>query len=347
MAARRACAWMRIKRYSAVMAKTATRTGSSGLVAGIDLGGTNMSIGIVDSDHRIIGRCKKKTMVIEGSDAIIDRICDGVEKACEDAGIKVKDLDAVGIGAPGAIDHSRGVVLIAPNLHWHDMPLRKRLESKLSRPIIVDNDVNVAAWGESRMGCASGRGDLLAVWIGTGIGGGLVLDGSLYRGEFFTAGEIGHTVISPGGPPSARTVEQICSRSGMSHSVRRLLPLYPDSALHHLIDHDRPDGKIGSKVYADAYKARDPLAIEIIEHAAELLGIAIANWITVLSIDTVVLGGGMTESMGSDWVKLVRKSFDANVQPIELRKCKLLETELKDTAGLLGAALLAADEVHA
>jgi len=332
------------------MTQMAKRAASSkSLVVGIDLGGTNMQIGVVDAKNKIIGREGRKTKAEQGSREVIDRIAKGVEKACENGGVSLKKIAAVGIAAPGAIDIPNGVVLEAPNLHWINLPLRDILQRKLGCKVVVDNDVNGAVWGEFRLGGgrlgnkkkahAEGAGDLLGVWMGTGVGGGLVINGKLFYGAFFTAGEVGHTVIHPEGGEGRATVEDFCSRTGMSRTIEARLKDYPKSMLRELTD---GTGKItGSKQLAKAFKAGDDLAVDVVNKAADLLGIAIANWITVLAIDNVVIGGGVTEALGRPYISRIRASFKKHVFPKRCQKCRLVMTELKDDAGLLGAALLA------
>src|SRR5262249_29484832 len=158
----------------------------------------------------------------EGRDAVLSRIVDGIEEACTQAKIRMSELGGVGIGAPGAIDPAGGIVIEAVNLRWNDVPLAKLLGDKLRLPVFVDNDVNVAVYGENKLGAGENARDLLGVWLGTGIGGGLILNGELYYGNFFTSGEIGHTTLFPGNPPGARSFEQNCSRTSI---VERLVKL--------------------------------------------------------------------------------------------------------------------------
>ena len=326
---------------------------NSPLVVGIDLGGTNMQIGVVDARHRLIGRSGKKTKAREGAEAVIERIVRGVHEACEDAGVQIADLDGVGIAAPGAIDIPRGIVLEAPNLRWYDYPLRDVLRKKFKRPVVVDNDVNGAVWGEFCLGAARPHdhhpaselcsGDVLGVWVGTGVGGGLVINGQLFHGEFFTAGEVGQTVLFPDGKKGRRTMEDFCSRTGMARTIALRLKDHPKSILHKITE---GTGKItGSKQLAKAYRAGDRLTREVVHEAAHLLGIAIANFITVLSVDTVVLGGGVTEALGKPYLHRIQKSFRKDVFPKRCADARLLMTELKDDAGIFGAALLARAEL--
>lgn len=337
------------RRYIAAMAK---RTGkrhrrsrgssSANLVVGIDLGGTNMQIGVVDARNRILGRKGRKTKPRQGAKRVIERIAEGVEQACEIAGVSLRQVAAVGIAAPGAIDIPKGIVLEAPNLKWNNVPLRDLLAKRLRRPVVVDNDVNGAIWGEHKLGAGRGRGDALGVWVGTGIGGGLVLNDRLYYGEFFTAGEVGQTVLLPGLRKGRRTVEDFCSRTGMARTIGQLLKDHPDSPLWEITD---GTGRItGSKQFAQARRRGCDLTIQVIDEAADLLGIAIANWVTVLALDTVVVGGGVTEALGEPYLRRIRSSFRKHVFPKRAAKCELIMTQLLDTAGLLGAALLAREK---
>jgi glucokinase len=278
----------------------------SKLVVGIDLGGTNMQIGVVDRDRRVIGHGKKKTKPEEGRDAILSRIAEGIEDACADAKVKPSDLAGVGIGAPGAIDHATGTVLEAVNLRWNDVPLADLLSKRVGKPVFVDNDVNVAVYGEYKLGAGENARDLLGVWIGTGIGGGLILNGQLYQGSFMTAGEIGHTVLFPGNPPGTRSLEQNCSRTNIVDRILKLIRSNHKSIVPSLVDGDL--SQVKSKTIAKAYQMGDELTVEVVDNAAELLGVSIAGVVTLLSLGRVVLGGGLTEALGDALVDKVKKS---------------------------------------
>jgi glucokinase len=310
------------------------------LVAGIDLGGTNMSIGIVDPKGRIVGACKRKTKAHEGRDVVLDRIVEGVARACAEAAIEPSDLASVGIGAPSAIDFDQGTVINAGNLGWKNVPLRDLLQQRMRVPVVVDNDVNVAAWGEATLGAGVGKGDLLAVWVGTGVGGGLVLNGGLWRGPLFTAGEIGQVVLQPGGAPGHRTVEEFCSRTAIVRSMETIAGFYPSSRFHK-VRAEKEDGPLGSGALRDLYAEGDELTQRVVDASADLLGLAIANQLTVLSLKTVVLGGGVVEALGKPYAAKVRESIVAHVFPSTLRKVEVLVTQLEDKAGVLGAAMLA------
>ncbi|MBX3355753.1 MAG: ROK family protein [Phycisphaeraceae bacterium] len=324
-----------------------TERARKGPVAGIDLGGTNMNVGIVDDRGKVIGRCKRKTKAVDGKESVIARLVEAIDRATSEAGLSRSQLAAVGVGAPSAIDMARGVMLNAGNLGWKNVPLRDILSKRLARPVVVDNDVNVAAWGEHVHGAGRGRGDMLAVWVGTGIGGGLVLNGKLWRGPLSTAGEIGNSILLPINSPGRRSVEEHCSRTAMVRAMETLLGFYPNSMLHEFIQskngREPLDRAIGSSVIAECYAKGDALVRRVVDGAADLLGVAIANAVTLLSIPTVILGGGVTEALGKTWIARVRDSFEEHVFPQSLRQVNMVASTLEDDAGILGAAMLARD----
>lgn len=299
-----------------------------------------MQIGVVDDAGRVVGASRRKTKAEDGLEAVIDRIVEGVGTACGDAGVSCeKDVRGLGIGAPGAIDPSRGVVLEAVNLRWNEVPLAELLREKLGVPVHVDNDVNVAVYGEWKMGAGRGCDNLLGAWVGTGVGGGLVLDGKLFAGGFHTAGEIGHTVLLPGAPMGRRTLEQNCSRTAITDRLVYLIQANEESMLLDLANGDV--SKIKSKLIAEAYRQGDDLVRSVVDEAASLLGVSLAGLVTVLSLERIVLGGGMTEAMGEPFVRHVRERVRAEVFPDRCRAVEVVASELEDDAGVVGAAFLA------
>lgn len=310
---------------------------------GIDLGGTNMQIGVVAPGNEIIGRARRKTMAEKGQASVIARVVEGVHGACEQAGITLSQLGGVGIGAPGAIDPATGVVLEAVNLRWTNVPLARILQAKLRVPVLVDNDVNVAVYGEWKAGAAKGDRDILGVWVGTGIGGGLVLNNHLFSGGFFTAGEIGHTTFIPNAPLGRRSLEQTCSRTAIADRIASLIRANRKSVLSQLTGGDL--SQIKSKMIAAAYADGDKLVSEVLDEAALFLGIAVANVVTLLSIPKVVIGGGLTEALGEVWVKKIRKAAREYAFPERCQSVQVVASALEDDAGLLGAALLARESL--
>ena len=314
---------------------------------GIDLGGTNIQVGVV-VDGKVVARDSTKTKSADGADAVIKRIVKLCEQIVDEADLKKGDIAGLGIGAPGAVDHHTGTVIKAVNLGWEDYPLAKALGEQVKWPVTVDNDVNVAAWGEYRAGAAKKLkkvDSLLAVWCGTGIGGGIVLDDKLFHGARFTAGEIGHTILRSGSGRGRRTVEDLAGRNNTVAMLTHLVQTGHDSGIVKIVDGDF--SRIRSKALAAALDEMDPLVTELLRQAATAVGHAIASTVTLLSLPAVVLGGGVTDALGERWAGWVREAFQDAVFPHILRDVPVLTGELGDDAGVVGSALLAKEAAAA
>jgi len=318
-------------------------------VAGIDLGGTHMQIGVVDDGHQIVGRARSKTGASVGTDVVIDRMAQCVEQACHEAGIGVNDLVGIGVGAPSPIDPTGRIALNGVNIRWQNVPLADLMAERLDGvPVTLDNDVNVAVWGEYQLGAAANRGyrHIIGLWIGTGIGGGLILDGRLHHGTFGTAGEIGRSVLFPGQGPGFRLYEEQASRTAVVNTMIKLLHENQTSSVIDALEREgRSIVELTIADIASAVEGGDELAVDVVRHAAHLTGISTANVVTLLSADCVILGGGLTEALGDRFVQWVREEFDRSVFPPECRECDVVPTQLRDNAGLLGAALLARERL--
>ncbi|MEO0964890.1 MAG: ROK family protein [Planctomycetota bacterium] len=306
---------------------------------GIDLGGTNVRAGVVDDDLKVIGSDTTKTRAEQPLDAVLDRIVKVAEKAIDDAKVKRKEIEGAGIGAPGAIDIERGIVLQTGNMGWRDVPLADLLSKRLDLPVKVDNDVNVGALGEHRAGSGKGFDDMMAVFIGTGIGAGLIFGGKLFHGRHGTAGEIGQTVVAAGGPLGRRTLEDLASRTAIAETIITLIRSNHPSVVPELVDGDL--SRVRSKVITAAYMKGDPMVTRVVHDAARIIGIAAANAASLMSLPCIVFGGGFAEAMGEALIPLLRESFDDAVFPDALRACELRVSKLGDDAGVIGAALLA------
>ena len=315
-----------------------------GPTIGIDLGGTNMQIGVVSPDFKVLGQAKRKTKAEEGMEGVMARIVDGVEEACAEAKIKPNELAACGLAAPGAVDPHDGIVLEAVNLRWVNTPAAQVLGKKLGVKTFLDNDVNAAVYGENRLGSGKNSRNLLGVWVGTGIGGGLILNGELYYGHFMTAGEIGHVIALPYNPPGSRSLEHNCSRTAVVDRMVRLIKSNRKSVLADKVEGDFE--KIKSRLVGEAYEEKDPLTVEVVDSAAELLGISIAGVVTLLSLERVVLGGGLTEALGQPWVDMVQTTVRKFAFPDRCKQVKVVASQLEDRAGLLGAAMIAMERLE-
>ena len=310
---------------------------------GIDLGGTNIGGGIVTESGKLLASTKKKTKATEGSDTVISRIVKLIDKMLTEAKLNRKDIEGIGIGAPGAIDISKGIVIEAVNLGWNMFNLSHALNDATGLEVIVDNDVNVGTWGEYKIGGGKGARNMLGIFIGTGIGGGLILHGRLYYGHHMTAGEIGHTLVKADGSLGRRTLENLASRTSIAQVLAKLIRANHKSIITDLTNNDL--SKIKSRVIAEAFRQKDELTTYVLEDAAKYVGIAVANTVTLLSLPHVILGGGLTESVGQPWVDMVRENYEKHVFP-HGHECKVVACELGDHAGAIGAGLLAHHRLH-
>lgn len=302
---------------------------------GVDLGGTNLVVALVDDDHRIRARERVDTPQ-GGPDAVIDAIADAV------AGLGGKPT-AVGVGAPGAI--SDGVVRVAPNLvGWTEpVPLAARLGEALGTTVLVDNDVNAGVVGEWVAGAGRGARFLLGVWLGTGVGGGLVLDGKPYRGAYGAAAELGHVIVQAGGGLCGcgrrGCVEAYAGRANMEEVVSQRVAKGWESAVPQIMSKAGKD-RMTSKVWAKALKAEDPVAVEVFDDAVAALGVALGSAINLLDLDRVVVGGGLAEKLGPDLADRLAAAARPWTLVADVER-RFVVAERGDDAGVIGAAHLA------
>ncbi len=309
------------------------------LACGIDVGGTKIAGGVVDNDGNILEQLRVESPARD-VEAIEDAIAGLVARLAAN-----HDLVGVGVGAAGYVDKARSSVMFAPNLAWRDIDLKAELEPRLNLPVVIENDANAAAWGEFTYGAGHDVDDLLLVTVGTGVGGGLVLDGELYRGAFGVGAEIGHLRVVPGGRlcgcGNYGCFEQYASGSALVRNAREAAQA--GSLLARTLldltggDIDRIDGPI----ITDAAREGDKFAIEQLAELGRWLGEGIASLTAVLDPAVVAIGGGVADA---DELLLdpIRAAFAANLSGrghrpmLEIRKATL-----GNRAGLIGAADLA------
>ncbi len=309
---------------------------------GVDLGGTNMSAAIVDSNDRVVRALRRRTRAHLGHQAVLERIGEIVELVRDEAGLTRKQIAGLGVGIPGPVDMDRGVVLDAPNLGWEQLEIRDVLERITGLRTILGNDANVALYGEVKAGAAVGYEDALGIWTGTGVGGALVLSGRLYHGHHFSAGEVGHTTVLPGAGLGHETLEEIASRSAMVRTLTALIQGGHASAVTEMVDGDYSQTR--SKILARAVLAGDSLAVRVVRDAARFTGIAVANLVTTLSLPCVVLGGGLPTELGAPWAEWVGESAAEHVWPRDLPETRVMIARLGDDSGTIGAAIAAREK---
>jgi glucokinase len=299
---------------------------------GIDLGGTKVLGSLVEGGE-VRAQEKRSTPVEGGPDDVVALIAEVVE-ALGGPG------DGVGIGAPGVVDVEGGIVSRAPNLPgWtRSVPLRELLSEALGgAPVAIDNDVNVAALAEHRLGAGRGVDDLLCVFVGTGVGGGLILDGRLRRGPSGLAGEIGHMIVQPGGRPCGcggfGHLESYAGRAGLEREARRRHEGGEATVLLDLAKH----GRMKSSVFAKALDAGDAITRELLDEAIEALGVALSATTALVDVELVVVGGGLADRLGQAFVDRMQAAVTERLFGPPLR---CVPAALGDDAGTIGASLL-------
>lgn len=316
-------------------------------VVGVDLGGTKVLSGVVDRDYKVLATAKRATKGETGVDAVVERIAKTVRDAVREAGMDFGDIAGVCSAAPGALNPEDGIVRLAPNIEgWEDVPFAKLLSDQLSGvPVFIENDANLGALGELTLGAAQGVKNMVGIFVGTGIGGGIVLDGKIWRGSHMTAGEIGHMVVLAEGPVcgcgNRGCLESVASRTAIERDIRLGLRTGRQSMMPELMKKDSRE-RLTSGIIAQAYQARDPLVYEVITRAQHYLGIFIGSVINFIDPDMVVIGGGVAEALGEAYVEPVRDvAYQYAMNRKDARNVQIVLARLEDHAALLGAAVYA------
>jgi glucokinase len=313
-------------------------------VVGVDMGGTKILSAVIDAEGNILGAAKVSTKAGRGAVAVIDRIADCIQRAVDESGVAAESIQAVGIGAPGPLDPATGVVIFAPNLGWRDVPLKAELEARTGFPTFVDNDVNVGTLGEHAFGAGRGIQSVVGIFVGTGIGGGIILQGELFHGASKTAGEIGHIIVKAGGPRcgcgTRGCLEAIASRTAMTKQFQKaILKKGKKSVLSELTGGDLES--IRSGVLAKAVRMNDKLTLKVFKKVTKYLGIGIGSIVNFLNPEMIVLGGGVVEALDDTFLDNIRAAVEKYSLPNTLDGVQIVPAELGDNSGILGAAALA------
>jgi glucokinase len=313
-------------------------------IIGVDLGGTNIVAGAMTADgSRHLAMRSISTNSSVGDEGVAERIVGLVEgvflDAISETGATRSDFIGIGVGAPGPLDRERGIVIIAPNLGWKDFPLRDRIQDRLHLPTTLDNDANCATFGEWWQGAAKGGRNVIGLTIGTGIGGGLILDGALFHGSSDMAGEIGHTTIDLNGRHckcgNYGCLEAYASGPAIATRAREVLVREEgDSMIPGMVN--RKLESITAQTVYDAAKAGDQVANEIVRDTARYLGAGIANLLNTFNPDIVVVAGGVTAAGDALFVPLRaevrRRAFVPAVNAV-----RIVPGTLPGSAGVVGA----------
>ncbi|PYJ60117.1 MAG: ROK family protein [Verrucomicrobia bacterium] len=312
-------------------------------VIGVDFGGTKILAGVFDAKFECIGRARVSTKADRGTEEVIGRIARCVREAVEECDLDLKQIKTIGIGAPGAVDSESGKVIFAPNLGWNDVPLKKELEKLLERPVFLENDCNVCTLGVYEVELKAKPREVVGIFLGTGIGGGLILEGKLYSGFNRTAGEIGHMVLEVSGPKcgcgNKGCFEALASRTAIFRKIKEAVKEGQKTLLTEMLGPELEDLRSGD--LRKAIKRGDKFVEHIVEEAAEYTGIAVSNLINILNPEVVVIGGGLMEQLEDEMLAIIVETAMDYAMPGTTKGIEIIATRLGDDAGITGGAVLA------
>jgi len=315
-------------------------------VVGIDLGGTKIRSIVTAHDGEILGEDIRPTDADDGQDAVIGRLVASAQAAIAASGLPQSSMVAVGVTAPGPVDFDEGILHQPPNLPgWDAVPLGRLLRERLDMPVFLENDANAAAYGEWRYGAGMGLRHMIYLTVSTGIGGGLILNGGLYRGADGAAGELGHMTVDDTGPPHncgmVGCLEVMASGTAIARMAHEAVAAGRSLALARLA---ATEAELTAAQVDEAAEAGDPAALEILARAAHYLGVGLASYINIFNPEAIVIGGGVTRIGG----RLLEPAFalaKARAFRLPSERVKLVHAALEGRAEVLGVSALARDSV--
>jgi glucokinase len=304
------------------------------------MGGTKILAAAINSKEGIITRVKKET---PGSkEKYIQSLAEIVDAVIEELHLGKSNIKAVCLGVPGSVNPLTGTIGLAPNLGLKNFNIGEKLRKFISYPVLIENDVNLGALGIKKFGVGKNAKNMLAAFIGTGIGGGLIFNEKIYRGSNFIAGEIGHIVVEKDGPlcgcGNRGCIEAVASRTAIVRNIEKDIKSGRKSILSADLKNKQ---RIKSKALALAVRQKDPVAVGRVREASEKIGVMLAGIANLLNVDMIVLGGGVIEAMGNSMLPWIKKSFHKNVMMGSEKGLKIVTSKLGDDAALYGGIPLA------
>ncbi|MBI4430956.1 MAG: ROK family protein [Candidatus Omnitrophica bacterium] len=312
-------------------------------IIGIDIGGTKISICLAKKDGAILEKKELPTRLRADAKTSIKEIIDTVNLILFQHRLSPNDIVGIGVSVPGAVSPEKGVIPESPNLPgWKGVRIKDILRKKFRRPVFVNNDANASALAEKLFGIGGKVENFVYVTVSTGIGSGIILSGKLLNGASFSAGEIGHTTIIPGGPQcncgKRGCLEALSSGTAIAAQAKRMMEAGKFSELGSY--KAKPgNGRLSAEIVADAAREGDPLAVQIMRNAGHFLGIGLANVINILNPEIVVLGGGVMKAGDLVW-KSMEQAIKREAWPGPLKVCKIMRSKLGEHCGDLGAISL-------
>ena len=310
---------------------------------GIDLGGTNIAVGVVDESGKILATGSVRTMPERSYQSVIKDMADISLLTLGKTNISLSNVRSVGIGIPGIADQETGVVIFCTNLGWHDVPLRSEIQKYIDKPVYIDNDATVAAYAESIAGVSAGTQSSVFLTLGTGLGGGIIINGKPWNGFHGVGSEIGHLTMVIDGEPCTcgkrGCLERYCSATALARMGREVIARYPDSVLCYRSGGDH--NNISAKMVIDAAKEGDAAATEAFKQYVKCLSLAINTIISFIDPEVIVLGGGVSRA-GEFLLSAIRAELPGYLMFKTLPYAGIEIARLGSDAGIIGAALLGA-----
>ncbi len=309
------------------------------VVIGVDLGGTNLRTAILSPDGEILDRHKEATHATDGWKKVVERLTENIKRQRDIATQKGLEVSAVGVGAPGVIQGDKGIVVKSPNFpDWNNLPLKDLLEKTLGTPVFIENDANAAALGEQWRGAGRGIKSMILLTLGTGVGGGIILDNKIWHGADGMAGEIGHMTLIPDGRPCS------CGNTGcleMYASARGIVQSYREA----LGTSGSPKHITSAQVY-EAARAGNEIGVRVMKEMGRMLGIGIASLINIFNPERIVIGGGVKDAwplfIGATREEIIKRAFE-----VPAKRTEIVSSQLGDDAGMAGAAAVALQLIQA
>ena len=313
------------------------------LLIGVDLGGTKILAGVFDAKLNLLGSYKMSTKPQRGPEGVVERIARCIEDAVDECDLDMARVKAIGVGAPGSVDSEKGLVLFAPNLEWKDFPLVERLQRLVEVPVLLENDCSISMMGVYEVELKSKPRSVVGIFVGTGIGGGLIINGELYRGATRCAGELGHMVVDINGPKcgcgNRGCLEALASRTALFRRIRQAVKEGQTTLLSEMLGRDLEDMRSGD--LRKAIKRGDKFVERVVEEASEFIGIAVGNIANILGPEVIILGGGVMEALAEEILPTVQKIARDHAMPGALKGVTIVASSLADHAGITGGAVLA------
>lgn len=309
---------------------------------GIDLGGTNIAVGLVDEEGKIIHKDSVPTLNEREYPEIIKDMAMLSLKVIEDSGVSLKDVKSIGIGSPGTPNTKEGILVYANNLRFRNVPMRAEMQKYIDLPVYIDNDANVAALAESVAGACKGARHSVTVTLGTGVGSGIVIDGKVYNGFNNAAAEMGHMVIVVDGEQCTcgrkGCWEAYASATALIRQTKKAAVANPDSLINKLVEGDL--SRINAKVPFDAARQGDRVGLQIVEEYIKYLAEGVANLINIFQPEILAIGGGISKE-GEYLLSPLRKLVSEKVYTVEgVPQTRIVAAKLGNDAGIVGAAML-------